>query len=87
MRALGFAETVRAGPGQAGRGHDHDRTLSGQHLELAALGRACLVDVAREDELGTGGSQLLEHTAAPGERSLAGSPWRVRELMVEADDA
>ena len=62
-------------------------TLARQHLELASLGDAGLVDVAGEDELGAGRRQLLEHAAAARERSLARAPRRVGELMVQADDA
>ena len=60
---------------------------SAEHLELAALGGAGLVDVAGEDELGAGCRELLEHSAAARERPLARPPRRVRELVVEADDA
>jgi hypothetical protein len=46
-----------------------------------------LVNMTGEDELGARRRQLLQHAAAMSERALARSPWRVRELMVKADDA
>ncbi len=87
VRSLRLAEPVRARAREPGRGHDDDRPLAVENLELAALGDARLVDVAGEDELGAGLRELLEHAAAAGERPLARPPGRVRELMVEADDA
>ena len=64
VRALRLAEPVRARAREAWRGHDHDCAFSGQHLELAALGSAGLVDVPGEYELGAGCRELLEHSAA-----------------------
>jgi hypothetical protein len=45
------------------------------------------VDVTGENELGAGLRELLENATAARERALARSPRRVRELVVEADDA
>ena len=87
MRSLRLAEPVRARAREPRRRDDDDRPLAVEHLELAPLGDAGLVDVAGEDELGAGFRELLEHAAAASERALARPPWRVRELMVEADDA
>ncbi len=87
MRSLGLAEPVRTRAREARRCDDDDRPLAVENLELAALGDAGLVDVAGEDELGAGRSELLEHAGAVGERPLARPPRRVGELMVEADDA
>ena len=87
MCSLRLAQPVGARSREPRRGHDDDRTLSGQHLELPALGGAGLVDVAGEDELGAGCRQLLQHAAAASERALARAPRRVGELVVQADDA
>ena len=87
MRSLRLAEPMGSGSREPRRGHHDDRALSGQHLELAPLGDAGLVDVAGEDELGAGCRQLLQHAAAAGERALARPPRRVGELVVQADDA
>jgi hypothetical protein len=87
MRSLRLAQPAGPGAGQAGRCHHHERPFSGQYLELPALGDAGLVDVAREDELRARFRELLQDAAAAGERALARPPRRVRELMVEADDA
>ena len=87
MRSLRLPEPMGPGSCQPRRGHHDDRSLSGQHLELPSLGDAGLVDVAGEDELGAGRRQLLEHTAAARQRSLARAPRRVGELVVQADDA
>ncbi len=86
MRTLRLAESVGPRSGEPRRGHHHDGTLSVEHLELAPLGGTGLVDVAREDELGAGGRELLEDSASTSERALACSPGRVRELMVKAND-
>jgi hypothetical protein len=87
VRSLCLAESMGSGTREPRRGHDDDRPLSGQHLELPALGGAGLVDVAGQDELGAGRRQQLQHAAAARERSLACPPGRIRELMVKADDA
>ena len=79
-------ESMGTGAREPRRGHDDDRSLAGEHLELAALGGSGLVDVAGEDEVGAGCGQLLQHAAATSERALACSPGRVRKLVVEADD-
>ena len=87
MRSLRLAESMGPRSREPGRGHHDDRALSRQHLELAPLGDAGLVDVAGEDELGAGRRQLLQHAAAARERSLTRPPRRIGELMVKADDA
>ena len=87
MSALRLAEAMRPGPGESRGSNDHGRALTVQHSELAALGHARLMHVAREDELGAGLRELREHVSAAGERPLARPPRRVRELVVEAHDA
>jgi hypothetical protein len=87
VRSLCLAESVRARPCEPWRRNHDDRAFALQHLELPPLGDAGLVDVAGEDELGAGRRQLLQHTAAAGKRTLARTPGRVGELMVQTDDA
>jgi len=84
--ALSLAQATRARACEAGRRHDDGRALAGQHLELAPLCDASLVDMSGEDQLGAGRGQLLEHTATPRKRPLPRAPGRVGELMVKADD-
>jgi hypothetical protein len=86
MCSLRLAESMRTRTRQPGRGYHHDRAVAREHLELAALSGACLVDMSGQDELGAGFGQLLEHAATSRERTLTAPPRRVGELVVKADD-
>lgn len=87
MRALRLAEPVGTGSGQASRRDDDDRPLSVEHGELAAVGDACLMDMAGEDEVCPRSREPLEHGAPPRQRPLARSPRRISELVVKTHDA
>ena len=87
MEPLCLAETVRPRACQAGRGDDDDRPTVLDDRELAPVGDPGLVHMAGQDELRACGGEPLEHRAPAGERPLPRAPGRVRQLMVETDDA
>ena len=87
MRALRLAETVWPRSRQAGRSGNDDRRVAVEHGKLAPIAHPRLMDVPRENDVGTGRRQSGKHALAARERPLARSPRCVRELVMETDDA
>ena len=85
--ALRLAEPMGRGRVSPGAVNDYDRAVAVEHLELPPLGDAGLVDVSGEDELGAGCREPLQHVPRRASGRFARPPRRVRELVVEADDA
>jgi len=76
----GLAEAGGDRDGHAADAADHD-------LELVALAHRRLVDVAGQDELGSGVDQAGEHGVAVRYRFLARPPRRTDEVVMQHDDA
>jgi hypothetical protein len=89
METLGLACPVRTWPAKARRGCEHDRPgVAAIDRDLLRLHGRALVDVSSENDLGTSSRKPLDDAVASAERALpCRPPRRVREMMVQRDDA
>ena len=86
--AARFAATPRPWTAEPGCDRDHDAArVADRHLELVALTHRPLVDVAAEDQLGSGVDQAREHMVASCHRLLPRAPRSADQLVVKGDDA
>src|SRR5215212_4613460 len=88
MEATGFAPAVRAWLTEARRDRDgRPAQAPRRHLELVPLRNGGLMDVAGEDQLGTGVDERRKYVRAAGNRLLPRAPGRADQMVVEDDDA
>jgi hypothetical protein len=88
VKPAGLSTALRTRLPEAGSDRDgHAVDVAAHHLELVPLADRALVDVAGEDQLGSGVDERCEDVGAARDRLLPRSPGGADQVVLQRGDA